>query len=85
MDRRSDATFLDRGDRATAEHPRRYQPNRPGELVHVDVKKLSGIPDGGGWRIYGRGQARSHGSLGWASSVDTLTRCSEDDLPAEHN
>jgi transposase InsO family protein len=48
---------LDSGDRATAEPIRRYQRDRPGELVHVDVKKLAGIPDGGGWRIHGRGHA----------------------------
>ena len=29
---------------------------RPGELVHVDVKKLGKIPDGGGWKLRGRGQ-----------------------------
>jgi transposase InsO family protein len=28
----------------------RYERARPGELVHVDVKKLGRIPDGGGWR-----------------------------------
>jgi transposase InsO family protein len=32
----------------------RYEKSRPGELVHMDVKKLGKIPDGGGWR--GRGQ-----------------------------
>ena len=26
----------------------------PGELVHMDVKKLGRIPDGGGWRAHGR-------------------------------
>ena len=46
---------IDRGDRATAEPVRRYQRDRPGELIHVDVKKISGIPDGGGWRVLGRG------------------------------
>jgi transposase InsO family protein len=46
---------LDRGDRATAEPAKRYQRDRPGELIHVDVKKISGIPAGGGWRIHGRG------------------------------
>lgn len=46
---------LDRGDRATAGPVRRYQRDRPGELIHVDVKKLSSIPDGGGWRTRGRG------------------------------
>ncbi len=47
---------LDRGDRATNTAPvRRYQRERPGELIHVDIKKLAGIPDGGGWRSRGRG------------------------------
>jgi transposase InsO family protein len=32
----------------------RYERDRPGELVHVDVKKLGRIPDGGGWRAHGR-------------------------------
>jgi transposase InsO family protein len=48
---------LDRGDRATAAPVRRYQRDRPGELIHVDVKKISGIPEGGGWRTHGRGNA----------------------------
>lgn len=32
---------------------RRYEHPRPGDLLHVDVKKLGRIPDGGGWRIAG--------------------------------
>jgi len=32
----------------------RYERDRPGELVHVDVKKIGRIPDGGGWRSRGR-------------------------------
>ncbi|MGV0707333.1 IS481 family transposase [Mycolicibacterium porcinum] len=32
----------------------RYERVRPGELVHMDVKKLGRIPDGGGWRAHGR-------------------------------
>ncbi|WP_123305383.1 IS481 family transposase [Bogoriella caseilytica] len=32
----------------------RYERQRPGELVHMDVKKLGRIPDGGGWRANGR-------------------------------
>lgn len=52
---------LDRGDRATASPPRRYQRDRPGELIHVDVKKIGAIPPGGGWRIHGRG---NHGQNG---------------------
>ena len=41
-------------DRATGEPIRRYEMTHPGELVHVDVKKLGNIPDGGGWRVHGR-------------------------------
>jgi transposase InsO family protein len=33
---------------------RRYERARPGELVHVDVKKLGRLRDGGGWRVHGR-------------------------------
>ncbi|MFV0371047.1 MAG: IS481 family transposase, partial [Azonexus sp.] len=33
--------------------PRRYEKDAPGDLVHVDIKKLGRIPDGGGWRIHG--------------------------------
>jgi transposase InsO family protein len=32
----------------------RYEHPRPGDLVHLDVKKLGRIPDGGGWRVRGR-------------------------------
>ena len=32
----------------------RYERERPGELVHVDVKKVGKIPDGGGWKAHGR-------------------------------
>jgi transposase InsO family protein len=58
---------LDRGDRATASKPkpRRYQRERPGELVHVDVKKVAAIPAGGGWRMHGRGRD-GHGGHGGA-------------------
>jgi transposase InsO family protein len=34
--------------------PIRYEATRPGELVHVDIKKLGRIPDGGGHRALGR-------------------------------
>jgi transposase InsO family protein len=33
----------------------RYERERAGELVHVDVKKQAKIPDGGGWRVHGKG------------------------------
>jgi len=40
-------------DRSTG-IPIRYVRDHPGELVHVDIKKLGRVPDGGGWRINGR-------------------------------
>ncbi|MFC7405640.1 IS481 family transposase [Georgenia alba] len=27
---------------------------RPGHMVHLDVKKVGRVPDGGGWRVHGR-------------------------------
>ncbi|MER5972863.1 IS481 family transposase [Streptomyces sp. NPDC002055] len=41
-------------DRPTGAPVRRYERQRPGEMVHVDIKKLGNIPDGGGWRTVGR-------------------------------
>ena len=55
---------LGRGDRTTREPARRYQRERPGELIHVDVKKIGAIPDGGGWRLHGRGNRGHHGHGG---------------------
>jgi transposase InsO family protein len=47
-------------DIRTGEPIRRYEHDHPGALIHVDVKKLGNIPDGGGWRFVGRAQ-------GWAN------------------
>jgi transposase InsO family protein len=38
----------------------RYEPAAPGELIHVDIKKLGNIPDGGGHRVHGRGTGNQH-------------------------
>ena len=32
----------------------RYERAHPGELIHIDVKKLGRVPEGGGWRLHGR-------------------------------
>lgn len=55
-------------DRATglpirAPKPVRYEKAFPGELVHVDIKKLGRIPDGGSWRAYGKGSTQHHRAL----------------------
>jgi transposase InsO family protein len=47
-------------DRPTGRVIRRIATDHPGELVHVDIKKLGRIPDGGGWRIRGRGYDGEH-------------------------
>jgi transposase InsO family protein len=47
---------LDHMDRATGEIIR-YERDRPGDLVHVDVKKFGLIPPGGGWKAHGRSSA----------------------------
>ena len=50
----------------------RYERERPGELVHMDVKKLGRIPDGGGWRAHGRGmRTRDRKSTDPASTTST--------------
>lgn len=60
--RRHSVPYLRECDRITGEMIRsskqtavRYERGRPGELVHMDVKKIGRIPDGGGWRTHGRG------------------------------
>jgi transposase InsO family protein len=47
-------------DRPTGQVIRRIHTDRPGELVHVDVKKLGRIPPGGGWRVHGRANVAHH-------------------------
>ncbi|MDO4442262.1 MAG: IS481 family transposase [Slackia sp.] len=70
-------------DRVTGEPRRRgpvtrvrYERERPGELLHVDVKKVARIPDGGGHRALGRGcgSARGAGSACLHVAVDDFSR-----------
>jgi transposase InsO family protein len=57
-------SFIDRPTRTVV----RYERDRPGELLHVDVKKLGKIRDGGGWRMLGR--EMGHGTHNDRSPVD---------------
>jgi transposase InsO family protein len=66
-------------DRPTGTVIRRIHTGRPGELVHMDVKKLGRIPDGGGWRVHGKGQDgyKGYSRVGYTfihSVVDGCTR-----------
>jgi hypothetical protein len=45
-------------DRPTGWVVRRYEHEAPGDLVHIDVKKLGRIPPGG-WRFHGRHHQRN--------------------------
>jgi transposase InsO family protein len=47
-------------DKRTGEVIRRYEHETPGAMIHVDVKKLGNIPDGGGWRYVGRQQGKQN-------------------------
>ena len=58
--RRCGISRLSQVDRATGEPVRRYEKDRPGEMLHMDVKKLGNIPDGGGHRFVGRQQGDKH-------------------------
>lgn len=67
-------------DRSSGRVVRRIETSRPGEIVHVDVKKLAKIPPGGGWRTRGRGHEGYHAKsrvVGYAyvhSAIDAHTR-----------
>lgn len=56
---REELNLLSFLDRPTGEVIRRYERKKPGDLIHIDVKKLGRIPKGGGHRIHGR---EGHGS-----------------------
>jgi transposase InsO family protein len=69
-------------DRPTGRVVRRYEHEHPGDLVHVDVKKLGKIPPGGGWRVHGRAavagtQSKKKQRIGYCfvhSAVDDRSR-----------
>ena len=48
-----------------AEPTVRYEWPEPGDLVHLDVKKLGRIKQGGGHRIHGRGPGVRQRGIGW--------------------
>jgi transposase InsO family protein len=56
--RRAGVARLAHLDRSTGHPIRRYEHAAAGDLIHVDVKKLGNIPDGGGWRTQGRAQGK---------------------------
>jgi len=65
-------------DRPTGRVIRRYEHDRPGDLVHVDIKKLGKVPAGGGWRAHGRAaRPARHRKVGYCyvhSALDDHSR-----------
>ena len=51
-------------DRRSGRVIRRIETSRPGELVHLDVKKQAKIPKGGGWRVNGKAKKNYNGKAG---------------------
>jgi transposase InsO family protein len=66
--------------------PIRYVRERPGELLHIDVKKLGRIPDGGGHRFRGRGDGTPRARRGYDyihAAIDDASRVAYVDVFAD--
>jgi transposase InsO family protein len=65
-------------DRPTGRVIRRIETSRPGELVHIDVKKLARVPDGGGHKKLGRStETKRHRGGGYThihTAIDAYSR-----------
>ncbi|ALC19356.1 IS481-like element ISStpr1 family transposase [Streptomyces pristinaespiralis] len=74
-------------DRPTGQVIRRYERAHPGELIHVDVKKLGRIPDGGGHKVLGRQAGRARRSqMGFDyvhSAVDDHSRLAYSEIHSD--
>lgn len=73
-------------DRPTGRVVRRYEHPHPGDLVHVDIKKLGRIPAGGGWKAHGREQRGLRRRVGYAyvhSAVDDHSRLAYSEVLAD--
>lgn len=63
--------------RATRKSVTRYEHDHPGSLIHIDVKKLGRVPDGGGWRAHGRSEQVRGRGIGYDfvhSAIDDHSR-----------
>ena len=74
-------------DRPTGRVIRRYERDRPGELIHVDIKKLGNIPDGGGHKALGRQAGRkTRSKAGYSylhTAVDDHSRLAYSEIHAD--
>ena len=75
-------------DRPTGRVIRRIETSRPGELVHIDVKKLARVPNGGGHRKLGRSAATRRRGGGYAhvhTAIDAYSRLAYSELAGTEN
>ena len=78
-------------DRPTGRKIRRIQTDRCGELIHIDVKKLARIPDGGGHRKLGRTtetKRRTRARMGYThihTAIDAFSRLAYSEFAGEEN
>lgn len=75
-------------DRPTGRVIRRIETHHPGELVHIDVKKLARIPDGGGHRFHGRKAEVLHKRMGYThihTAIDAYSRLAYSEFAGVEN
>jgi transposase InsO family protein len=75
-------------DRPTGRVIRRIETSRPGELVHIDVKKLARVPDGGGHKFHGRRTEVMHKRVGYThihTAIDAYSRLAYSEFAGVEN
>lgn len=75
-------------DRPTGRVIRRIETSRCGELVHIDVKKLARIPNGGGHKKLGRAVAKNRPGLGYShihTAIDAHSRLAYSEFAGPEN
>ena len=78
-------------DRPTGRVIRRIETSRCGELVHIDVKKLARVPDGGGHKMLGRSaesRRRGRGPGGYThihTAIDAYSRLAYSEFAGVEN
>lgn len=75
-------------DRPTGRVIRRIETDRPGELVHIDVKKLARVPDGGGHKKLGRAATRNQRGRGYThihTAIDAYSRLAYSEFAGVEN
>ena len=75
-------------DRPTGRVVRRIETTRCGELVHIDVKKLARVPDGGGHKMHGRAGTRTRRGGGYThihTAIDAYSRLAYSEFAGDEN